>query len=139
MEECGHVWNAISYLTEIQKHGCNILFDVKYDNKNKPEAICWKLPEQHDGLIKFGDILFLDAQKRDMNKPGWPYIAPVVKDSELQVRTVCECLCISESIEIYQWILNTLTVMEPKFHIEHVCLIFADQLVTKTLLTNLNI
>ena len=93
------------------------------------------LPEQHDYLIRFGDILFLDAQKRDMNKPGWPYIGPVVKDSELQVRTVCECLCISESIEIYQWILNKLTVMEPEFHIEHIRLIFADQLVTKTLLT----
>ena len=29
--------------------------------------------------------------------------------------------------------------MEPEFHIEHVRLIFADQLVTKTLLANLNI
>ena len=50
------------------------------------------LPEQHDNLIRFGDILFLDAQRRYMNKPGWPYIGPVVKDSKLQVRTVCECL-----------------------------------------------
>ena len=29
-------------------------------------------------------------KKRDTNKPGWPYIGPVVKDIELQVRTVCD-------------------------------------------------
>ena len=64
MQECGHIWDAISYLTDIQKHSCNILFDVKYDNKNKPEAICWMLPEQHDDLIRFDDILFLNKKKR---------------------------------------------------------------------------
>ena len=63
----------------------------------------------------------------------------MVKDSELQVRTVCEYLYSSESIEMYQWILRTIFVVEPDFDNEDVCLIFTDQLVTNTLLTNLNI
>ena len=33
-------------------------------------------------LRRYGDVLFLDAQKTDINKPGWVYIGPCVKNNE---------------------------------------------------------
>ena len=39
-------------------------------------------------LIRFGDVMFLDAQKRQYNKLCWPYIGPVVKTNENQIRGV---------------------------------------------------
>ena len=49
-------------------------------------------------LLQYGDTLFLDAQKRQYNKMGWPYIGPIVKTNELCVRYVAESIVINEDI-----------------------------------------
>ena len=102
MQEGGNYWDAITYLKQVQELNPNLHYRVKYDLNNRPEAICWMFPDMHQHFLRYGDILFLDAQKRDMNKPGWPYIGPVVKDNENKIRLVTECICISESMEMYQ-------------------------------------
>ena len=74
-----------------------------------------------------------------MNKPGWPYTGPCVKDSEIKVRTASECLCANESIEIYQQIIEMVAIMESKFKMKSFRSIFANQLITNILLKNLKI
>jgi hypothetical protein len=76
---------------------------VKYDAFGGPERLCWMLPEMRCDLLHFGNCLFLDSQKRQYNTMGWPYIGPVVKDSEMQVRRVAESIIVEESHRMYVW------------------------------------
>ena len=93
----------------------------------------------HEDLIRYGDTLFLDAQKKDINKPGWVYIGPVINTNEREVRVTCECLSIVEDIPTYQWVIEMMEVMEPRFSRHNIRFIFCDQLITATLLNNLGI
>ena len=94
MQEDGFYWDAIRFLELVKEKNPNMLYRIKYSKEGKPEAILWMLPEMREDLVRFGDIMFLDAQKRDYNQPGWPYIGPCIKDNENHVRVVCECICI---------------------------------------------
>jgi hypothetical protein len=53
--------------------------------------------------------LCLDAQKRQYNSSGWPYIAPVVKDSEMKVAVAAKSIVTKETQEYYIWILQSMT------------------------------
>ena len=59
-------------------------------------------------LSRYDDILFLDAQKKDINQLGWVYIGPCIKTNENEVRVTCECLSIVEDLATYQWVIPTL-------------------------------
>ena len=54
---------------------------VKLDEEDTPDAIVWMTLTMRQNLLQYGDILFLDAQKRQCNKMCWPCIGPVVKTS----------------------------------------------------------
>ncbi len=47
-------------------------------------------------LIRFGDVLFLDAQKRQYNEWGFPYCAFTMEDHENCVTIVSETICTDE-------------------------------------------
>ena len=97
------------------------------------------LPEMCNDLICFGNCLFLDSQKRQYNTMGWPYIGPVVKDSEMQVRCVAESICVEESHRMYVWITQMLSEMEPRFNLHSIKIIFCDQALTNQILVDLGI
>ena len=90
-------------------------------------------------LLQYGDIMFLDAQKRQYNKLCWPYIGPVIKTGENRIRVVAESVVISEDIEAYQWILESIVSMEPKWSLSKLRIVFSDGFITQTLLEKLNI
>ena len=52
---------------------------------------------------------------------------------------VCECLGIAEDLDLYAWIIRMLAIMEPRWSLKDIKLIFADQLVTDILLHRLGI
>jgi hypothetical protein len=97
------------------------------------------LPEMRSDLLRFGDCLFLDSQKRQYNTVGWPYIGPVVKDSEMHVRCVAESICLEESHRMYVWIVQMLVEMEPRFQLNFIKMIFGDQALTDQILIDLGI
>ena len=86
-------------------------------------------------LIQYGDILFLDTQKRQYNRMGWTYIGPVVKTNEFCVRCVAESIVIKEDVVIYEWVIESLSEMEPKWSSSNIKIIFANGLIMQTLLT----
>ena len=77
-------------------------------------------------LLQFGDMMFLDSQKRQYNKVCWPYIGPVIRTGENKVRVVAESVVISEDLDSYQWILKSLSVMEPKSLLSNLRIISSD-------------
>ena len=105
----------------------------------RPEAVCWMLLEMRSNLIQFGNCLSLNSQKRQYNIVDWPYIGPVVKDSEMQVHCVAECICLEESHCMYVWIVCMLADMEPRYNLSFFDLIFGDQGLTQKILVDLDI
>ncbi len=97
------------------------------------------LPEMRSDLLRFGNCLFLDSQKRQYNIAGWPYIGPVIKDLEMQVRCVAESIVVEESHRMYVWITQMLVEMEPRYSLDRIRIIFGDQALTNQILVDLGI
>ena len=101
MQEDSSTWDALRFLDLTKEDNPGFDYRLKHDAFGRPKAVCWMLPaEMRSDLLRFGNCLFLDSQKRQYNTVGWPYIGPVVKDSEMQVRCVAESICLEESHRI---------------------------------------
>ena len=114
-------------------------FRIRFNDEKLPIGLVWITYTMRQRLLKYGHVLFLDAQKRQYNKLCWPYIGPTIKTSENTVRVIVESVVISEDIETYEWILRAVAEMEPKWHLNQLKIIFADGLITETLLQRLKI
>lgn len=132
-------WHAISFLEKIKVASPGFDFRLKRDDNGSPEGVCWITPEMRSDLLRYGSILFLDAQKKQYNSLGWPYIGPCVKDCDMKVRVVTECLIVGETHEAYIWVMEQIVDMEPRFELGGIKLIFADQFLSEKLLLHLNI
>ena len=67
--------------------------------------------ELRRGLTQHGHVLFLDAQKWDMNRSGWPHIGPCIADNEHKVCVAGDALCVAESIvETHRWVTSEAVV-----------------------------
>jgi hypothetical protein len=108
----------IHFLYQMKESYPGFDYQVKYDAFGRPEAICWMLLEMRSDLLCLGNYLFRDSQKRQYDTIGWPYIGPVVKDSEMQVCCVTESICLEESHRMYVWIILMLVNMETGIHSE---------------------
>jgi hypothetical protein len=139
MQEGSSTWDALRFLKQMKQTNPGFDFRVKYDPFGQPEGVCWMLPEMRSDLLRFGNCLFLDSQKRQYNTVGWPYIGPVVKDSEMQVRCIAESICLEESHRMYVWIVHMLAKMEPRFKLCSIKIIFGDQALTNQILIDLGI
>ena len=104
-----------------------------------PEAIAWAMIEMRRDLLRFHDSLFIDMRKTVTNNLGWNYFGPTVKDGDMKVRVVAECLCCVEDQDMYAWVLRKLECFEPDYSLKQTRFIFADNLVTEELLHMLGI
>ena len=96
-------------------------------------------PEMREDLLRFGDIMYLDACKKQYNKLGWPYQGVIVMNDENQVTTVLKGLTIAESNDVYAFSIQTLQSLEPIFGPSSVKIIFGNQGITQDLLRELRI
>jgi hypothetical protein len=70
-----------------------------------------------------------------MNHLHWPYVSLVGLDHEKRVSHFGESLCLEEELEYYAWdILLALEQMEPRRSVNSIHLIFADGVMSGTLL-----
>ena len=115
-------------------------FRIKLDNMTKrPIALVFMTADNRKNLLRYPHIIFTDAQNREHNRFGWPYIALVVKDKDMKVATTCEALTITEDHDMYSWILRSQADMEPRWKLSDIKIIFADQRITQKLLNTLKI
>ena len=139
MQEDGDTWEALKYLRNLKLEVPGFDFRIQYDDKGRPTAICWMLPHMRTNLLRYADVLFLDTMMKQFNNLGWPYIGPTVKDGEMKIRQVAECIAIEETLDIYQFVVETMANIEPRWTLSKLRIIFADQFITMTLLDNLGI
>lgn len=79
-----------------------------------PTGVCWMTSYMRNLWIRYGDLLFLDCKKKDMNRLYWPYIGPTIVNNENKIGVVVESLCIEESDDTYSFVLASLQDMEPR-------------------------
>ena len=139
MSEDSSTWEALAFAKRCKKEMPGFDFKVRLDKDNHPDAIVYRIPMMRSNLLRYGYILFLDAQKRQHNEYNWPYIAPCIKDHENSIGLICESIVISEDLDTYAWILRQAAAMEPRWSLTDIRLIFADQLITNNLLVKLGI
>ena len=136
----GDIWDVKSYMEAILEKSPGFCYRIQYDpTTGRPLGVCWMFVEMRENLLRFADIIYLDACKRRHNKPGWPYHAVVVLDNEKRVCPVCESLSIAESNANYGFLLESCIKFEPRWNPRDVRLIFADQLITEQLLIDVGI
>ena len=133
------IWSAIRFLEIQQEEIKGFVFSVKRNEEGFPSAILYMTPRMRQNSIRFGDVLFLDAQQRQFNSSGFPYISPCMVDDEGTVCQGCEAIVVEETIEMYAWILLEMSRLEERFKLEKIKFIFSDQKVTDTLLEKLDI
>ena len=99
----------------------------------------WMTPNMKQNAIRYSDILFLDAQKRPFNHFGWPYIGIAIKDGSNRVQVCCEAIVSSEEMDIYEWLIRTMAIKEPRFQLKNIRIIFGDQFLRESLINKLGI
>ena len=63
MQDDSGTWKAIGYLNELKIKMPGTDFRVRYDECHLPDAIVWMTPFMKNNLVRYGDVLYLDAQK----------------------------------------------------------------------------
>ena len=139
MKEDSGTWKAIDYLRELKRINPNLDFKVAYDSDGAPEGILWMTKVMRTNVIRYGDIISLDMQKRQYNRMGFPFCSPVCKDGENNVVPAAESIVIEESDSMYIWIFKAMQEIEPRWDIRNLRYIFADQGIGKNVLSKLKI
>ena len=134
MQNSGDTWLVLQYFKNLQAQDPNFVYEVCTDNDGRPVGIWWMTGEMLKAWIRYGDTLYLDSMKRQMNVFHWPYIGPVVLTSEMTVQVVCECIILEESLPAYAFTLNNLFKHGYRRPKETLRIIFGDCLLTDTLL-----
>ena len=89
--------------------------------------------------MRFGNIFFIDGQKRKYNQLNWPYIGPVIKNSDNRIGVTCEAIVTAEDNDTYTWVFQSMLALEPRWSLSNIQIIYGDGLVSQRLLTNLGI
>ena len=81
-----HKWKALLFLKKLKRQRDGFEYRMHFDNDGIPDGIVWMSLCMRKLLLRYGNILSLDAQKRQFNNMGWPYIGPVVKTNDNKIR-----------------------------------------------------
>ena len=79
MENDSKVWSALQFLTKCKETINGFDYRILRGKAGNPTAILYMTSRMRYNLIRYGNIMFIDGQKRKYNKLNWPYIGPVVK------------------------------------------------------------
>ena len=139
MENDSKVWSALQFLTKCKETINGFDYRILRGKAGNPTAILYMTSRMRYNLIRYGNIMFIDGQKRKYNKLNWPYIGPVVKNSDNRIGVTCEAIVTTEDTDTYTWIFKSMQSIEPRWSPAKLQILYADGLVTKKLLNNLDI
>jgi hypothetical protein len=114
-------------------------YRIAKDNLGATCGYCWQTPVMRADLEQYGDVLFLDAMKRQQNLLYWPYIGPVVIDGDKKIRVIAESIVCTERLESYQFVLESVFSMTPGFDKSSIRMIFGDGIMGQSLLDRVGI
>ena len=139
MKEDPSTWTAIQFLRKCKSEVDGFDYRLSYGVDGKPTAVMYMTPRMRYNLVRYGNIMFLDSQKRQYNRHGWPYIGPVVKTNENKIAVACEAIVTSENIDTYVWVLKSMESIEKRWSPSKLSIVYADGLLTERFLNDLGI
>jgi hypothetical protein len=134
MQESSETWKVKKYLEDCRAQTPGFKFVIDCDEEGRPICITWATPRMLRDLLRFSDLIFLDAQCRQFNAHHFPYSSVVMINDENKICNGCEALFIEERTDTYQKMIQALKTMEPRWEPSGVKLLFGDMKVTQTLL-----
>jgi hypothetical protein len=134
LQDTGEIWVVECFLQNMKRQVQGFDYRIPRNEEGRPVGVVWMMSEMRRAWLRYGDTIFLDAQKRKMNKLHWAYIGPVVLDNENTIELACESLMIEESHESEAFVLNALFEMEPRRSRKSIRVIFGDCFLTVSLL-----
>ena len=132
-------WHALGFLRKMQSIQPGLSYRLRYDENQLPDAIMWMTPDMKNNLIRYGDVMFLDAQKNEYNHFGWPYIGITLMNGSNRICVCTEAIVTSEDLNVYAWILKTMSELVPRFSLSRIRIIFGDQFLKASLIERLGI
>ena len=129
MESDSNVWTALQFLTQCKETVEGFDFRILKSRNGRPTALLYMTARMRYNLIRFGDIIFIDGQKRKYNKLNWPYIGPVIKNSDGRIGVTCEAIVTTEDIDTYTWVMQSMVSIEPRWSLSTLKIIYGDGLV----------
>ena len=139
MQNDSNTWSAIQFLKKCKESISGFDYRILRSKTGLPTAIMYMTSRMRYNLLRYGNVMFIDGQKRKYNKLNWPYIGPVIKNSDNRIGVTCEAIVTSEDIDTYIWVFNAMVSIEPRWSVSNLQLLYADGLVSKRLLNNLGI
>ena len=82
-------------------------------NDNKINGVVWMTATMRSNFERFGKYICLDAMKREMNSLNWPYFGISLYNELNNVCIGCESLMISETLDAYEFLVNSCFEMCP--------------------------
>ncbi len=130
---------ALRLMDELKVQSPGFDYWLAKDKAGKSTGIMYMTAQTRCHACWYGTVLCLDAQKRQFNSSGWPYIAPVMKDNEMKVAVAAESIVMEETHKFYIWIIQSMVDSKPCVLLSNIKIIFADQQITPTVLWDLGI
>jgi hypothetical protein len=117
---------AVHFLNNLKDLFDGFDFRISRNVKGEVNGLVWMTIRMRADWIRYGEILQLDALKKQMNNLQWPYIGPVVITNENRVAVVCEAIVIGETFDAYGFVLHSLEAMEPRRRLSTVKAVHSD-------------
>ena len=132
-------WKLKSLLEKMHAADSGFTYRVSYDKEGGPTGFVWMTPHMRSAFELYGNFISIDAMKRQQNCLHWPYIGPVILDEGKTIANIAESIVCMESLEAYEFVLQSIFEMAPGRHKSRVQVIAADCFVTPSLLASLGI
>ncbi len=100
------------YLRSLKDHNSYFNYAISRDMTGHATGVVWQTECMRKSWIRYGDIIFLDAKKKQINSLSWPYIGPCGVDNENRVCLFCESIVLEESHDAYHFVLDSMFSFE---------------------------
>ncbi len=131
--------HILRLLESMHKKDPGFTYLVAYDSEGRECGFMWMTPVMRRMFELYGDILYLDAMKRQLNSVHWPYFSVVLLDGFNKIAVAAEAIGCVERIDTYIWMVKGALTMAPLVKRESIKVIFADGLLSTKLLKELRI
>lgn len=139
LQQTDAAWKVPAYLDLLSKNDPYFDYRIARNESQAPIGVVWISKTMREDLLRFGEMCFLDAMKRQLNVLHWKYISPTVLDHEFRAKSVSESLFIEEDLDNYAFVINAMFEMEPLFEKQRLRLIFADGFISDSLLPKIGL
>ena len=94
-------WKAVAFLQKCENELLDFQYKVHFGQDGLPDAIMFMTAAMRKNLIRYGHMMFLDAQMCAFKQLCSPYIGIIEINNLNLICFCCETIGIGETLEMY--------------------------------------